>query len=504
MNELYNRLASWAGRDPDKTCIVEAETGRRISYGQTFAAVQAMRHLFGAPPCNLLAPLEGEILDALLWLTALTGGYLLFPLAPDSGTEEHARAVSMFKPDILILANEEDSAQFPSSTKAPVITRSHCERVIKSARNDGGTHIDPVIGTVCLLTSGTTGEPKGVVLDSEKVAWTADHVRMSHRLQPGDIGLTPLPLFHVNGPVVGLCASVMAGSTIVIAKKFSRHHFWSWIEEYGVTWASIVPAIIAILLGTDKPPFIPGSLRFVRTGAAPVPPNDMRAFETKFNVPVVETYGLTEATSQVTANPVPPGKRKPGSAGLPVGVSLRVCKPGRGDSRLEDAPQGEAGEICVRGPSVVSGYYANAGSFAFQEGWFRTGDLGYLDDEGYVHIHSRLRDVIIRGGENIAPREVEEVLEAHPSVREAGVIGRPDRLLGEQVVAYIVPNEPWTPQAEQGLNEHAAKNLSAHKVPTQFIAVDSLPRNEIGKLQHRRLQERDAPLQHHSNTGAAS
>ncbi len=263
------------------------------------------------------------------------------------------------------------------------------------------------------MTSGTTGDPKGVILDASQIAWTADHICTSHRLSPTDRGLTVLPFFHVNGPVVGLCASIMAGSTIVIARKFSRSHFWSWIEEYQVTWASVVPSIVMILLGTDKPAFLPGALRFMRTGTAALPATDLRAFEAKFGIPLIETYGLSEAASQVTANPLPPGRHKPGSAGLHVGVALRICRPrADGDEDLHDVPRGETGEICISGPSVIPAYYGNADKESFQHGWFRTGDLGYQDEEGYLFLTGRLREVIIRGGENIAPREVKEDLQS--------------------------------------------------------------------------------------------
>src|SRR5712691_935312 len=353
--------------------------------------------------------------------------------------------------------------------------------------------LEPVGGHVCLMTSGTTGDPKGVILDEYQIAWTADHVRTSHRLSPADRGLTALPFFHVNGPVVGLCASIMAGSTIVIARKFSRRHFWSWMEEYQVTWASIVPSMVTILLLTDKPAFLPGGLRFMRTGAAALPATDLRAFEGKFGIPLIETYGLSEAASEVTANPVPPGRHKPGSAGLPVGVSLRICRPqADGDDGMHDVLRGETGEICISGPSVISAYYGHADKESFQNGWFRTGDIGYQDEEDYLYITGRLRDVIIRGGENIAPREVEEVLESYPAVREAAVIGRPDAVYGEHVVAYIVANGPWSPELAQRLHEYAAQRLSAHKVPVDFIAVDALPKNALGKVAHRLLQERGA------------
>ena len=518
MYDLHNQLVHWATIAPEQISIVEAETGRSMTYSHFLSAVQKMRQFLGVQPRNLILTLSGGIADAVLWLSALTGGHMLVPLAPDAAEEERARAVSMYRPDMLFVEQDEEAQGFTAAFAAQVVTRRDCDALIEQARTELISPLPSVKGHVCLMTSGTTGDPKGVILDEYQIAWTADHVRTSHRLSPADRGLTALPFFHVNGPVVGLCASIMAGSTIVIARKFSRSHFWSWIEEYQVTWASIVPTIVTMLLGTEKPAFLPGALRFIRTGAAALPATDLRAFEAKFGIPMIETYGLTEAASEVTANPVPPGRHKPGSAGLPVGVSLRICRPrddlmqpasqpdrrhpnciqaGRKecadrDEVLHDMSRGETGEICISGPSVISAYYGNADKGSFQNGWFRTGDLGYQDEEGYLFITGRLRDVIIRGGENIAPREIEEVLETYPAVREAAVIGRLDAVYGEQVVAYIVVNGPWGPELAQRLRAYAAQRLSAHKVPVDFITVDALPKNALGKVAHRLLQKRDA------------
>ena len=542
MYDLHNQLVHWANIAPEQICIVEAETGRSMTYSHCLSAVQTMRKFLGTQPRTLMVTFSGGIADAVLWLSALTGGHTLVPLAPDAAEEERARAVSMYKPDVLFVEQPEEAQGFPGAPDAQIVTRQACELLIEHARIISGhclwargargeqteciAPLPSVKGLVCLMTSGTTGDPKGVILDVYQIAWTADHIRASHRLSPADRGLTVLPFFHVNGPVVGLCASIMAGSTIVIARKFSRSHFWSWIEAHQVTWASTVPTIVTILLGTDKPAFLPGALRFIRTGAAALPATDLRAFEAKFGIPLIETYGLTEAASEVTANPVPPGRHKPGSAGLPVGVSLRICRPRNdliqpasqpgglrptcvqagckecvgGDDRMHDVPHGETGEIYISGPGVISAYYGNADKEAFQDGWFRTGDLGYQDEEDYLFIMGRLRDVIIRGGENIAPREVEEVLETYPAVREAAVIGRPDAVYGEQVVAYVVVNGSWSPEVAQALHEYAARRLSAHKVPVAFIAVDALPKNALGKVAHRLLQERDA----RSSVGEAS
>lgn len=195
----------------------------------------------------------------------------------------------------------------------------------------------------------------------------------------------------------------------------------------------------------------------------------------------------------IVANPVPPGMHKPGSAGLPVGVKLRICYPlVPGEERdLRDVAPGETGEICVAGPGVIGAYQDNRGRESFQDGWFRTGDLGYLDEDGYLFIKGRLREVINRGGENIAPREIEEVLQGYPQVREVAVVGRPDPIYGEQPVAYLTVRECWSAESAGELRGYAAANLSLQKVPVDFVIVDALPRNATGKIERRLLRMRE-------------
>jgi acyl-CoA synthetase (AMP-forming)/AMP-acid ligase II len=229
----------------------------------------------------------------------------------------------------------------------------------------------------------------------------------------------------------------------------------------------------------------------------------LRAFERRFGIPVVETYGLSEAAATVTANPVPPGVHKAGSVGLPAGVALRICRlrdgeeePERVGARemvsavpLQDVGHGETGEVCIAGPSVIAGYLGGGDRESFADGWFRTGDLGYLDDDGYLFLTGRLRDVIIRGGENIAPREVEETLLDAPDVEDAAVVGARDPIYGQRIVAYIVPGRTWTAARERQLRAFCAERLSTAKVPATFIAVQALPRTRSGKLARNMLRE---------------
>jgi acyl-CoA synthetase (AMP-forming)/AMP-acid ligase II len=484
---LYEHLRSWATIRPGAPFLIEAETGVTLTYERSFAACQAMRQTIGAAPRSILLGLPGGIANAVVWLSALTGGHTLIPIAPDAPAQEEQRVTVHFPPDVIIADEATDRAR-NRKRAALILTGSDCERLMYDAQPGAGPVFPPGAGRVCLRTSGSSGQPKSVLLGEQQIAWAARQISRSHQLSPEDRGLAVLPFFHVNAPVVSLCASLLAGSSVVIAPRFSRSRFWPWVEHYRVTWASIVPTIVGLLLQTELPASLPGALRFVRTASAPLPAIQLLQFERQFGVPLIETYGLTEAASQVCANPLPPERHVPGSVGKPVGVALRVCRPDTAAGQpLQEVAPGEAGEICVAGSSVVSGYVGGAETGTFQDGWFRTGDLGYRDAEGYLYLIGRRREIILRGGESIAPREIEEVLLAHPAVRESAVIGHPDALYGERVVAHVVVQETWTEALEKSLRAHCADHLTKHKVPSAFMPAVALPRTLTGKIDRQRL-----------------
>jgi acyl-CoA synthetase (AMP-forming)/AMP-acid ligase II len=494
MSSLYARLLQWAAVQPEAPCVIEAETGRTLTYRECVSAVQATRRLLGTRQATVFLALPAGMANAVVWLSALAGGHTLVPLAANAPEREWAALATLFAPDVVFAdaGPPAGAAERVARLRLPVVSRARCEELMARAESAKGPPTLPAAageGSVCLMTSGSTGEPKPVILTERQLDWTAGQVAHSHALTPADRGLAVLPFSHVNAPVVSLCASVLSGSAVIIAQRFSLHRFWPWIEQHHATWASIVPTIVALLLQVERPVFLPGALRFVRTASAPLPPIHLRQFELRFGIPVIETYGLTEAASQVCANPVPPGRRKPGSVGVPYGISLRIChpQPSGEPAATQDVLPGTLGEICIAGPSVTAGYGSD-GARQAHYGWLRTGDLGYQDADGYIYLTGRLRDVINRGGENIAPREIEEVLLAHASVRDAAAIGRPDPVYGEQVVAYIVAHESRTAALDERLRAHCAKHLSPHKVPVSFIVVEQLPRGATGKLDRRQLR----------------
>ncbi len=486
---LEDALENWATVRPDAPFVTEAETGATITYGEARLAVMALRRSLGPEPRTVVNMLPGGILAAVLWLATLGGGHHLVLSTPEAGDADKATIARFYRPDVVVAEGTEAAQGFGSPSNLTILTRDALGAIVRARTDadvrDVAARETSREGRLSLTTSGTTGTPKGVTLSARQIAWTAEQVRLSHHLTSDDRGFSSLPFSHINAPVVSLSATLLAGASVVMAARFSKSRFWSWLDRECVTWASIVPAIVAMLLQTDPPSWLPGSLRFVRTASAPLPASHLLAFEERFGVPVVETYGLSEAASQVAANPVPPGIHKPGSVGLPAGVSMRICFPLDTGSAgaLRDVPMYSEGEICISGPSVISSYDGGASPESFVDGWFRTGDLGRLDADGYIHITGRLRDVINRGGEKIAPREVEETLLVHPDVQDVVVVGEPDPIFGQRAVAYVVPYRTGLPDLEARLLDHAAARLTRYKVPSAVVEVESLPRTRTGKVQ---------------------
>src|SRR5579884_319212 len=285
---LHAALARWAAEKPDAPFIVEAESGRTATYAEFAGAVRALCRRWGAPPRTVVTSLPGGLSAALVWIAALTGGHRLVPCAPAAPAGERELLGRAQRPDVLAVGGHEDAPGFATPAArvwtgeelAALVTRG-----LRRERTDATVARPPCDGTLRLTTSGTTGEPKGIVLTAGQIAYTADQVRLAHGLTPEDRGLCVLPFFHINAPVVSLCATLLAGGTVVIAPRFSLRQFWGWVERERITWASIVPTIVALLLSTEKPAFLPGALRFVRTASAPLPVAHHLAFEERFGIP---------------------------------------------------------------------------------------------------------------------------------------------------------------------------------------------------------------------------
>ncbi len=330
-----------------------------------------------------------------------------------------------------------------------------------------------------LHTSGTTSRPKGVPIRQRNLAASAATIAATYNLGPDDVSHCVMPLFHVHGLVASTLAQLHAGGAVLVPRRFSAGAFWEHSHRHGVTWFSAVPTIHGILADraeTAPPP--PHGLRFARSCSSSLAPALLQRFETLFQVPLVEAYGMTEAAHQMASNPLPPGERRAGSVGVATGAELTIMPDG---------------EVAVRGPGVVEGYRDNpeANAAAFQDGWFRTGDSGTLDSDGYLHLAGRIKELINRGGEKISPHEVEEVLLRHPSVREAVAFALPDTKYGEVVGAVVVADGEVDHSV---LAAHSAERLASFKVPTRIVVMDAIPKGPTGKVQRRLLAEQIGSL----------
>jgi acyl-CoA synthetase (AMP-forming)/AMP-acid ligase II len=350
-----------------------------------------------------------------------------------------------------------------------------------------GAAPSPSLDDVALIlhTSGSTGTPKRVPLTHANLSISANNIARAYSLTTDDVALCVMPLFHVHGLVASTLAPLASGGTIVVPPSFSPLSFWRIAEAHRVTWYSAVPTMHQLLLarhrrGAERPAGARG-LRFIRSCSASLPPAVMADLEAAFGAPVVEAYGMTEAAHQMSSNPLPPGERRPGSVGL--GTDVRV---GIMDAAGGLLPAGERGEVVIAGPNVMSGYENNpeANASAFASGWFRTGDQGVVDADGYLTLVGRLKELINRGGEKISPREIDEVLLDQPEVAEAVCFGVPHQTWGEEVEAAVVLREAAA-ISEAELIARCRDRLADYKRPKRIHFTDVLPRTATGKIQRR-------------------
>jgi len=339
-------------------------------------------------------------------------------------------------------------------------------------------------GDVALLlhTSGTTSRPKLVPLTHANLAASAAHIGRTLRLTADDRCLNVMPLFHIHGLVAAVLASLAAGGSVFCTPGFNALVFLRWLNEAKPTWYTAVPTMHqAILARTARNRDAAGQarLRFIRSSSSSLPPQVMAEVEATFGCPVIESYGMTEASHQMTSNPLPPAVRKPGSVGPAAGPEVAIMAE---DGRLLAA--GETGEIVIRGPNVTAGYENNpaANAAAFAHGWFHTGDQGTQDADGYVRVTGRLKEIINRGGEKISPREVDEVIMDHPAVAQVVTFAVPHAKLGEEVAAAVVLREGMA-AGERDIRDFAAKRLADFKVPRRVLILDEIPKGATGKLQ---------------------
>lgn len=336
--------------------------------------------------------------------------------------------------------------------------------------------------SMVLHTSGTTSRPKIVPLSQSNLVASATNIRNSLQFTARDCGLNVMPLFHIHGLIAGVLAPLAAGSQVFCTPGFNALKFFSWMDEAKPTWYTAVPtmhqAIVSRAKGNQEI-IARNPLRFLRSSSSSMPPQVIAELEQIFGAPLIEAYGMTEATHQMACNPLPPAVRKPGKVGIAAGPEVAIM--GNDGSLL---PRGETGEIVIRGANVTAGYENNpkANEEAFENGWFRTGDQGVMDDEGYISITGRLKEIINRGGEKVSPREVDEILMDHAAVAQVVCFGMPHPKLGEEVAAVVVLREGQQ-ATERELQAFVSSRAAEYKVPKKILFMDEIPKGATGKLQ---------------------
>jgi oxalate---CoA ligase len=349
-----------------------------------------------------------------------------------------------------------------------------------AAANPGYAGPDDV--ALVLHTSGTTSRPKIVPLSQRNVCASAQNVRSSLAFTAADRGLNIMPLFHIHGLIAGILAPLSAGSQVFCSPGFDALKFFAWMDLCRPTWYTAVPTMHQTILsraGRNKEIIARNPLRFLRSSSSSIPPQVIRELEEVFNAPLIEAYGMTEAAHQMASNPLPPKQRKPGTVGMAAGPQVEIM-----DDAGNLLPPDTVGEIVIRGPNVTAGYENNpkANGEAFTNGWFRTGDQGVKDADGYVALTGRLKEIINRGGEKISPREIDEVIMDHPAVSQVVCFAMPHPKLGEEVAAAVVLKEGAT-VTEKELQQFVGSRVADFKVPKKILILPEIPKGATGKLQ---------------------
>lgn len=504
MNTIKALIDHHANAQPDKPFLIAPESNIGFSYGE----LQKISRMIGKQ-LDRLNIAKGDKVALLLpngyWSTALFlgityNGRVIVPLNAVAGNSalfyviEHSDCKLIFASDELAKNYAEVLDQAPA-----------CVQIVRTDINQGPEWEDAdnsrVSGcqpraddtAILMYTSGTTGVPKGVMLSHRNAVAGGNNTAIAHQLTADDRALCVLPLYHINAQIVTVMAPLVSGGSVVMPHRFRTGMFWQQIADHRCTWFSVVPTIIAYLIEqAEQQGFDRASLggldqlRFGRSASAPLSPEIHRKFEGVFGIPIIETMGLTETAAQILSNPLPPEKIKYGSPGRAVGNEAKIA-----DEAGNECSYGVIGELMIRGDNVTREYYKNpeaTSSTIESDGWLHTGDLGYQDEDGFFFITGRIKELIIKGGENIAPREIDEALYEHPSVLEAAGFGLPCDRYGQDVFACVALKE-GTSCDETELKSFLENKLGKFKSPRRIFFMDELPKGPSGKIQRLRLHD---------------
>ena len=476
-----------------RAAFVSPEDGRLVTYAQAARRIDTLAGRLAAAGVGkgdrvaLALSNSPDFVQLLLAVTAL--GAAAAPLNPAYTEDEFTFYLQDIAPRFLLLPSRLDAAERAArDAGTPVVTVVGREGGPPDLVS-GGQAIEQPLSyepgepddvAIVLHTSGTTSRPKQVPLRQRNLMASTRTIAAHYQLGPEDVSFCVMPLFHVHGLVASTFAALGAGGTVIVPSRFSAHRFWPQAREQEATWLSAGPTLHQMILDKVDAKGPAPTLRFARACSSALSPALMARAEDVYGVPMLEAYGMTEASHQMASNPLPPGRRVPGSVGIATGTEIGVI-----DQEHRFLPEGSSGEVVIRGPGVTSGYVSNptANTESFFDGWFRTGDRGVLK-AGYLHLEGRLKEMILRGGENIAPAEIEAVLLRHPAVDEAICFGVADAKYGEIPAAAVTLKADADPRA---LVDFCREHLAAFKVPTTIHVVAEIPRTPTGKVQRRRV-----------------
>ncbi|GAB2716016.1 AMP-binding protein [Halomonas garicola] len=496
---IQDTIRRWASDSGDRTFLVSPEHDETLSYLQLderLSQVAAKLDAMGVGAGEHVAILmDNGQWTATLLLALMASGRVAVPLNAIAGDSQLEYVLDHCDADLVFAspAHEERAAQLTGRVKRPIRVIPTCPD--RGPEWDAGAAagaqtlpaVDPDDTALLMYTSGTTGKPKGVMLSHRNVLAGGMNTVEAHTLSREDRGLCVLPLYHINAEIVTLIAPLISGGSVVMPHRFSTRAFWELIREQHCTWFSVVPTIVTYLLEQannenpgvrDNPDF--SRVRFGRSASSALPVATHKAFEEAFGIPLIETMGLTETAAQILSNPLPPFQTRYGSPGVAYRNRVKVVS-----EDGAEATRGEIGELVVQGDNVMQGYYKNPE--ATQEsldakGWFYTGDLGYQDDEDFFFITGRLKELIIKGGENIAPREIDETLLKHPAILEAAAFAIDDAHYGQDIMASVVLKHNKEVSGEE-LTEFCQRDIGKFKTPKEVLFVQWLPKGPSGKVQ---------------------
>jgi acyl-CoA synthetase (AMP-forming)/AMP-acid ligase II len=501
MRSIRHYVDLRAREQPDAPFVIAPETGRTLTYGQLKAQSETLgRYLLGqglSKGDKVALMLHNGYQAARLFIGTMYAGFTVSPLNLLSQPSQ-LEYVLDHSDTRLVFTSEEFSGRLGTapgklSREIKVIVIDPDAEIISGEENVTALPLPPVAENdpaLLMYTSGTTGKPKGCVLSQRSVVAGGEFTSAAHGLTKDDRVLCAMPLYHINGQIVTAVAPLVHGGSVVMPHRFSASGYWELVAKHRCTWINVVPTIIAYLLNGPAPRekgLDVSRVKFCRSASAPLPPDLHRAFEKKFGVGIIETFGMTETNAPCFTNPLDPAQRKIGSPGPAFGNEAKIIDAATGKT----LPPGAAGEIMVRGDNVMTGYYKDPEATAKTlepDGWMHTGDVGYLDQDGFLFVTGRIKELIIKGGENIAPREIDEALLRHPAVLEAAAVGIPDSNYGQEIMACVVL-KPGLACTVEELAAFSERELGQYKKPKVIKLVSELPKGPSGKVQRLKLLE---------------